>query len=80
MVLKWSDGTKLEEVLAMQVTRAAGLPVPKVICYGDHPDTPHAPMFILMMRVPGLESGQVCEGLNESDRQRILLEMKSYLG
>ena len=42
LILKWSDSTRLEEVLTMQVTRKAGLPVPNVICFGDHPDTPHA--------------------------------------
>ena len=39
LILKWFDGTRVEEVLARQVARAAGFPVPKVNCYGEHPDT-----------------------------------------
>ena len=55
LVLKRSDGTRLEEVAAMQVARDAGLPIPKVISYGEHPETPHAPVSILMTRMPGEE-------------------------
>ncbi|OAX85220.1 hypothetical protein ACJ72_00413 [Emergomyces africanus] len=51
LILKWSDGTRLEEVLMMEVARRAGLPVPKAICYGDHPDTPpHAPGYLEAIR------------------------------
>lgn len=57
LVLKWSDGTRLEEALATQVARAAGFPVPRVLCYGEHPDSPHAPVSILMTRLPGSELG-----------------------
>ncbi|KAH4007751.1 hypothetical protein HBI13_149880 [Parastagonospora nodorum] len=35
------------------IARSAGLPVPKIISYGEHPDTPHAPASILMTRIPG---------------------------
>ncbi|WPH03966.1 Hypothetical protein R9X50_00684900 [Acrodontium crateriforme] len=79
LVMKWSDGTRLEEVLAMQVARAAGFPVPKVICYGDHPDTPHAPVSILMTRVPGRELGQAYDTLNNEERDSIARELKRYL-
>ena len=79
LLLKWSDGTRLEEVLAMQVARAAGLPVPRVICYGDHPDTPHAPVSILMTRMPGEELGQIYELLSSKDKDSILQELKGYL-
>ncbi|KAJ5573935.1 kinase-like protein [Penicillium hispanicum] len=79
LVLKWSDGTRLEEVLAMQVARAAGFPVPRVISYGEHPDTPHAPVSILMTRMPGAELGQVYETLSNEDKNSILRELKSYL-
>ena len=79
LVLKWSDGTRLEEALAMQVARAAGLPVPKVICYGDHPESPHAPLSILMTRIPGHEIGQVYEKLDDGEKETIRLEMKRYL-
>ncbi|KAJ0425351.1 phosphotransferase family protein [Aspergillus carlsbadensis] len=64
----------------MQVTRKAGLPVPRVICYGDHPDTPHAPVSILMTRVPGDELGQVYETLSHEDRDSISQQLAGYLG
>ncbi|OJJ51439.1 hypothetical protein ASPZODRAFT_57156 [Penicilliopsis zonata CBS 506.65] len=79
LILKWSDGTRLEEVLAMQVARRAGFPVPRVICYGEHPDTPHAPVSILMTRVPGQELGQVYETLSNEDQKSVLQELKVYL-
>ncbi|KAJ5787140.1 hypothetical protein N7457_002130 [Penicillium paradoxum] len=78
LILKWSDGTRLEEVLAMEVAREAGLPVPRVICYGEHPDTPHAPVSILITRIPGEELGQVDETLSE-DKFSVLQELNDYL-
>lgn len=59
LILKWSGGTRLEEVLAMQVARAAGFPVQKVICYRDHLGTLYAPVLILMTRLPSKELGYV---------------------
>lgn len=79
LILKWSDGTRIEEVITMQVARSAGLPVPRVICYGEHPDTPHAPVSILMTRLPGRELGQAYESLCDDDRGSILEELKGYL-
>lgn len=79
LILKWSDGTRLEEVLTMQAARRAGLPVPKVICYGDHPESPHAPMSILMTRIPGDELGQAWERLSDTDRTSIQVQLKYYL-
>ncbi|KAF2785466.1 kinase-like protein [Melanomma pulvis-pyrius CBS 109.77] len=75
LVLKWSDGTRLEEVSAMMIARSAGFPVPLVISYGDHPDTPHAPVSILMTRLPGKDLGQVHEHLSDEERQTICEEM-----
>jgi hypothetical protein len=63
----------------MQVARLAGFPVPRVIRYGDHPDTPHAPVSILMTRVPGEELGQVYETLSDEDKNSILEELKGYI-
>jgi hypothetical protein len=79
LILKWSDGTRLEEVLTMQVARRAGFPVPRVICYGEHPGCPHAPVSILMTRVPGDELGRVYKTLSETDRNSILQQLKGYL-
>lgn len=75
LVLKRSDGTCLEEVSVMIVARSAGLPVPLVISYGDHPKTPHAPVSILMTRLPGTDLGLVYEDLSEEERQTIFNEM-----
>ncbi|KAK1144999.1 hypothetical protein N8T08_004714 [Aspergillus melleus] len=80
LILKWSDGTRVEEVLAMQVARAAGFPVPRVISYGDHPDTPHAPVSILMTRMPGVELGQVYETLSGEERDSVSKELQRYTG
>ncbi|PYI29827.1 kinase-like protein [Aspergillus indologenus CBS 114.80] len=79
LILKWSDGTRLEEVLAMQVARQAGLPVPKVICYGEHADSPHAPVSILMTRVPGKELGQVYTTLSDEAKEAVARQLDQYL-
>ncbi|PYI10663.1 kinase-like protein [Aspergillus sclerotiicarbonarius CBS 121057] len=79
LLLKWSDGTRIEEVLTMEVARKAGLPVPRVICYGEHPDTPHAPVSILMTRVPGRELGQVYETLTNEDKASVFQQLDQYL-
>lgn len=63
----------------MQVVRAAGFPVPKVICYGEHPDSPHALISILMTRMPGRELGEVYETLEPEEKDTILSELKMYL-
>ncbi|RDL39333.1 Uncharacterized protein BP5553_03673 [Venustampulla echinocandica] len=79
LLLKWSDGTRLEEVLATKVCRAAGLPTPRIISYGDHPNTPHAPVSILMTRLSGRELGQVYESLSQKAKATALIELKLYL-
>jgi len=79
LLLKWSDGTLLEEVLVTEVCRAAGLPTPKIISYGEHPNTPHAPVSILMTRLPGRELGQVYESLSPNAKTTALTEFKLYL-
>ncbi|MCJ1255633.1 hypothetical protein MMC24_003450 [Lignoscripta atroalba] len=79
LLLKWSDGTRVDEVLATQVARAAGFPTPKIICYGYHPDTPHAPVSILMTRLPGRELGQIYESLGDEPKKNVLSELKVFL-
>lgn len=79
LLLKWSDGTRLEEVLTTQVCHAAGLPTPRIICYGDHPEIPHAPVLILMTRLPGMEIGQVYKSLGVDAKATALAELKTYL-
>ncbi|KAI9739325.1 MAG: hypothetical protein M1834_007538 [Cirrosporium novae-zelandiae] len=79
LILKWSDGTRLEEVLATKAMYKAGFPVPRIITYGSHPDSPHAPMSILMTRIPGQQLGQVYKTMNSTDKETVRSEMKTYL-
>jgi len=79
LLLKWSDGTRVEEVLTMQVARAAGFPVPRVICYGEHPESPHALISIIMTRMPGFELGQVYKSLEPEEKDTIMSEIKLYM-
>lgn len=66
LILKWTERVHIEEVIAMQMTRAAGMPVPKVLCYGEHPGS-WRPISILMTQLPGLD-------LNNSYDQLVLEE------
>lgn len=53
--MKWTDRTSVEEVIAMQMVRTAGIPVPRVISCGEHPnDTFNMKVSILMARLPGV--------------------------
>ena len=81
LVLKRSDGTRLEEVLTMKITRSAGLPVPRVISYGDHPEDRHAPVSILMTRMPGNELQEAIENEHLSPQQETVIkgELRGYL-
>lgn len=77
--MKWSDGTWLEEVIAIQLVRAAGIPAPKIISYGEHPGMPHAPVSIIMTRMPGEEMSEgLWISLNEESRAAIISELKGY--
>ncbi|GLA50039.1 hypothetical protein AnigIFM63604_006055 [Aspergillus niger] len=53
LILKWTDRTSVEEVIAMEMVRAAGIPVPRVLSCGEHV-TPHLTreVSILMTRLP----------------------------
>lgn len=58
--MEWTDRTSIEEAVAMHMTRAAGMPVQRVLCYGEHSKAPFNRDFsILMTRLPG-------ESLNNS--------------
>ncbi|KAL3454244.1 kinase-like protein [Aspergillus insuetus] len=58
----------------MQVARKEGLPVPWVLCYGDHRGSLHAPVSILMTCVAGDELGRVYETLGREERGPIAQE------
>ncbi|KAF2245033.1 kinase-like protein [Trematosphaeria pertusa] len=81
LVLKWSDGTRLEEVAATMIARSAGFPVPKIVSYGEHLDAPHAPVSILMTRIPGKDLGdpELYEGMTDDDRESIFAELQCIL-
>lgn len=53
LILKCSDRTRIEEALAMQMARSARMPVPKVLCCGEHLGIPFRLISILMTRLPG---------------------------
>lgn len=54
LVLKWTDRTSLGEVAAMKLAREAGMPVPKVVCCGEHGED-FRRISILMTRLPGFD-------------------------
>lgn len=70
----------------MQMARAAGMPVPKLLCYGEHADSPFR-FSILMTRLPGFELDNVSdrsefatweEGSWVGDLTRCLEAMRSW--
>ncbi|KAL9092523.1 MAG: hypothetical protein Q9165_004327 [Trypethelium subeluteriae] len=63
----------------MKMARSAGFPVPKVIAYGEHPDTPHAPVSILMTRVPGKPLGEIYKIMTDEERKTVFAELRSIL-
>lgn len=72
LVLKWSDRTRIEEAITMQMARTAGMPVPKVLCYGEEPSDTFRPVSILMTRLPGWP-------LNNSRNQFVAEDEKFWL-
>lgn len=55
LVLKWTERATLKEAVSMQMARAAGMPVLKALCCGDHLGNPVNRTFsILMTRLPGM--------------------------
>ncbi|PYI06206.1 hypothetical protein BO78DRAFT_445594 [Aspergillus sclerotiicarbonarius CBS 121057] len=54
-IMKWTDRTSMEEAVAMYMARAAGMPVSRVLCCGEHPNALFNRRFsILMTRLPGV--------------------------
>jgi hypothetical protein len=72
LILKWSDRTRIEKAVAMQMARAAGMPVPKVLCYGEHLSDPFRPISILITRLPSWP-------LNNSSDQFVAEEEEAWL-
>lgn len=67
LILKWTDRTRIEEVVAMQVARSAGMPVPKVLNCGEHPGLPTRRVSILMTRLPGFPLANSYDALQEEE-------------
>lgn len=78
--MKWTDRTSVEEVVSMQMARSAGMPVPKVISYGEHPDAPFNRRFsILMTRLPGVPLENSNDVLQVNAEEPWLEELKSCI-
>lgn len=54
LVMKWTNRASVEEAIALQLARRAGMPVPKVLCCGERPASFNRSFSILMTRLPGL--------------------------
>jgi hypothetical protein len=78
LILKWSDRTSKEEAAAMQMARAAGMPVPKVISCGEHPNEPYNHFWsILMTRLPGISLENSYDPPDVESEEPWLFELKS---
>ncbi|KAJ5737620.1 uncharacterized protein N7483_002745 [Penicillium malachiteum] len=70
----------MEEVAAMQMARAAGMPVPKVLSCGEHPNEPYNRLWsILMTRLPGIQLENSYDSLHVELEEPWLLELKTCL-
>ncbi|RMZ84157.1 hypothetical protein DV738_g786, partial [Chaetothyriales sp. CBS 135597] len=79
LLLKHSDGTRIEEVVTTRAAYEAGIPVPKIISYGAHLDS-MAEVSILMTRMPGEELFQeLWEWFEPEEKQTTILAMKEIL-
>lgn len=77
LVLKWTDRTSVEECAAMQMARAAGMPVPKVLSCGEHPNAPYNRFIsILMTRMPGSPLENSADALHVDSEEPWLCELK----
>ena len=80
LFLKWAPETSIEEVLSMQAAYDAGLPVPYVLCYGEHPTVPGMPISILMLRMPGATPWkELWDWFGPEKQQQIIKELKMCL-
>ncbi|KAL3473435.1 kinase-like domain-containing protein [Aspergillus californicus] len=75
LVLKWTERTSIEEVMAMQMARAAGMPVPRVLSYGKHGGW----VSILMTRLPGIPLRNSEERFDADVNQPWVYELRKCL-
>jgi aminoglycoside phosphotransferase len=78
LVLKWSERTSLGEVAAMQLARRAGMPVPKVLCCGEHKND-FRRISILMTRLPGLDLQNSADELDVDAEGPWIHELKTCI-
>ncbi|KAF3482118.1 uncharacterized protein GIQ15_04877 [Arthroderma uncinatum] len=79
LVVKWTDRTSIEEVAAMQMAEAAGMPVPKFLCCGETPDAPFNRVFSIMMtRLPGVTLENSRDPLQAESEGPWLEELKTF--
>lgn len=80
LVLKWNDRASIEEAVAMQMARDAGMPVPKVLSCGDHPHCSFNRTFsILMTRLPGIPLNNSSDPLDVQLEYPWLFELKECI-
>lgn len=81
LVLKWTDRTSLKNAAAMQIARAAGMPVPKVLSCAEHPGALCNRFFsILMTRLPGITLGNSDDSLLVESEEPWLFKLKECVG
>ena len=78
LIVKWTDRTTIEEAIAMQMVRAAGIPVPRVLGCGEHvtPDLTRE-ISILMTRLPGFTLENSPDPFEGADEGPWLEELKT---
>lgn len=76
--MKWTNRTSLGEVAAMQMARAAGIPVPRVLNCGEHRDDLRK-ISILMTRLPGIELVNSNDPLDVEAEEPWLHELKACI-
>jgi hypothetical protein len=81
LLMKWSDGTRIEEVITTRAVYDVGIPAPLIISYGAHPGHPHAPLSILMTRLPGTTLfPALWELFPAEERETTAQQLKDILG
>ena len=80
VLIKRSEKVRIEEALTTQAARAAGLPAPKIICYGEHADSTYGAISIMMTRMPGQELfEELWEWFSPEEKSTIIAELKTYV-
>lgn len=63
----------------MKITQLVGLPVLKVISYGQHPNRSHALVSTLMTRSPGKDLRETYDRSTAEERKAISTKLRSIL-